>query len=70
MPACCRHFERALRRLLALDVAQVRHGLDAWVRRGQRTLHRLEPFEVIDELKQIARREDRHVGRRPGSLGA
>ena len=56
-------FERALGGLLTLDVTQIRHGRIAGVRRRLRALERLEAFEVIDELKQIARREDCHVGR-------
>ena len=70
MPAGRGHFERALGGLLALDVAQVGHRLVAWVRRRQRALQRLQAFEVVDELKQIARREDLHVGSGPRGLGA
>jgi hypothetical protein len=70
MPTRGGHFERALGGLLALDVAQVGHRFIAWVRRRQRALQRLQAFEVVDELKQIARREDRHVGGCPGGLGA
>ena len=70
MPAGRSHFERALRGLLALDVAQVGHRFIAWVRRRQRALQRLQAFEVVDELKQIARREDLHVGSSPRGLGA
>ena len=53
VPAGRRDFERALGRLLALDVAQVGHGLDAWVRRRQRAPQRLQSLEVIDQLQQI-----------------
>ena len=61
MPAGGGHFERALGSLLALDVAQIGHRFIPWVGRRQRTFQRLQAFEVINELKQIARREDRHA---------
>jgi hypothetical protein len=35
-----------------------------------RALQRLQTFEVVDELKQIAWREDLHVGGGPRGLGA
>ena len=70
LPSGGGHFEHALGGLLALDVAQVRHRFMARVGSRQRTLQRLQAFEVIDELKQDGRREDRHVGGGPGGLCA
>jgi hypothetical protein len=70
MPPGGGHFERALGGLLAFDVAKVGHRRIAGVGRRQRALQRLQAFEVVDELKQIGRRQDRHVGGGPGGLRA
>ena len=61
----CRHFERAFGGLLAFDVLQVGHGRIARIRHGFGPPQRLQAFEVVDELEQVGRREDRHVGRGP-----
>jgi hypothetical protein len=70
VPAGGGHFECALGGFLAFDVAQVRHHRIAGVGRRHRTLQRLQAFEVVDELKQIGRRLDRHVGGGPGGFRA
>jgi hypothetical protein len=61
--------DRALRRLLALDVLQIGHRLVAGIGRGLGPPQDLQSLEVVDELKQVLRGEDAHVGRGPGGLG-
>src|SRR6185503_1503546 len=56
-------------RLLSLDVLQVGHRLIAGLRRGNGPAQGLKPLEVIDELKQVRGREDRHVGCSPRGFG-
>jgi hypothetical protein len=63
-------FEGALGRLLTLDVLEVGHRLVAGVRRRLRPPQGLQTFEVVDELKKVRRRQDRHLGRGPSGLGA
>jgi hypothetical protein len=64
-----RDFERALRRLLALDVLEIGHAFVAGIGRRLRPSQGLQSLEVVDELKQVLRGEDGHVGCGPCGLG-
>jgi len=65
-----RDLERALGGFLALDVLQVGPRLVAGVRRGLGPPQGLQALEVVDQLKQILRRKDRHVGGSPSGFRA
>ncbi len=60
--------ERALRGLLSFDVPQIRHRLVPGIGRGLGAPQGLQSLEVVDELEQVLRREDGHVGGGPGGL--
>ena len=63
-------FERTLGGLLTLDVLQVGHRLVAGIGGRLRPPQGLQSLEVVDELKQVLRREDGHIGCGPGGFGA
>ncbi len=68
VPAGRRDLQGALGALLALDVAQVeRRALDLADLRARPHQH-LRALEVVGELDQRARRDDLHLGARPGGL--
>jgi hypothetical protein len=64
-----RDFERAFRRLLAFDVLEIGHRLVAGIGRRLRPAQGLQSLEVVNELKQVLRREDGHVGSGPRGFG-
>jgi hypothetical protein len=68
MPARGRDLERALGALLAADVLQVEGRLGARANLRLRPQQHLRSLDVVGELDQRARRDDLHVGARPGGL--
>ena len=68
VPAGRRDLERALGALLSLDVLQVeRRALDL-ADLGARPHQHLRALEMVGELDQRVRRDDLHVGARPGGF--
>ena len=70
VPARGGDFERALGGLLAFDVLEVRHLCIPRIRGGLRPPETLQSLEVVDELEQVLRGEDAHVGGGPRGFGA
>ena len=68
MAAGGRDLQRALGAFLALDVGKVERGVGNFENFRLRPREHLRAFEVVGELDERVRRDDLHVGARPGGL--